>query len=202
MAFTWDSQRGVYLDNGRPVPAATVRAAVQAVVEDTADRLQILTERRLAGQLDTLGWRTAMRTELRTGYGVAASLAAGGVDQLGPSERGVLGGLLRAQYSWLDQFALDLSTGRVDGPAALARARLYAGGSHSAFEHFGRRGAINRGHDQERNLLGSADHCEQCRGLTDRRWVPIGSLPLPGSRTCMGNCRCSIQTRAGAEVAA
>jgi hypothetical protein len=204
MPHLWDEALGRYRDGatGELISHDVLRAAVRRITEDTADRLHILTERRLAGPLDTLGWRTAMRAELRTGYGVAASLAAGGVDQLGPSERGVLGGLLRNQYSWLDQFSLDLSTGRVEGPAALARARLYAGGAHSTYEHFGRRGAINRGHDRERNVLGAADHCEECRGLAARQWVIIGSLPLPGSRSCQGNCRCSIETRAGAEVAA
>jgi hypothetical protein len=37
MPFVYDSQRGVYLDGGQPVPAATVRAAVQHVVDGVSD---------------------------------------------------------------------------------------------------------------------------------------------------------------------
>jgi hypothetical protein len=204
MAYTWDGRRGRYLDDGDLVPADAVRAALRTVVTDSADRLAVLAERFRDGRLDVIAWREAVRQELRTSYGVAASLAQGGVRQMGPSERGVLSGVLREQYGWLDQFALDATTGRVDpqSDAFLARARLYAGQAHQTYEVFARRGAEGRGHTQERNVLGTADHCAECQALTARGWVPLGSLPLPGSRTCLGNCACTLETGAGAEVAA
>lgn len=209
MPFTWSPERGVYLDgDGQPVAASALRAALRTVVDDASDRLGLLAERLQAGRLDTVAWREAVRRELRTSYGVAASLANGGVRQMTPADRGVLSGLLRTQYNYLDLFSLDLAQGRVDAAsdAFRARARQYAGQATNAYETFKRRGAAGRGHDEERNVLGAADHCDECAALSDRDWVPLGALPLPGARVCLGNCACEIETRrapvAAAEAAA
>jgi hypothetical protein len=50
--------------------------------------------------------------------------------------------------------------------------------------------------EEERNVLGAADrHCAQCVECSDRGWVVIGTLPQPGSRTCMSNCKCRMEYR-------
>lgn len=52
---------------------------------------------------------------------------------------------------------------------------------------------------RERNILGEAEqHCHNskhlpgCVELTERKWQPIGTLPLPGRRTCSYQCKCRI----------
>lgn len=196
MPNLWSAETGRYLrPNGTPIPDAEVRAGLRQIVSDSADRLQVLTERFQAGRLDLVGWREAMRAELRTSVGTAASLANGGLQQMGPSQRGVLSGLLRQQYGYLDVFSLDMSQGRVTDAQMLARARQYAGAATPAFETFRRRGAQGRGHTEEANQLGAADHCPDCLAETARGFVPLGSLSLPGTRQCLGNCSCSITTR-------
>jgi hypothetical protein len=197
--YEWDPDAGRYRDpDGKLVPTRVIRQAVQATVADTGDRLQVLAERYRDGRLDVLQWREAVRKELRTGYGVAASLAQGGVGQMDPPARGVLSGLLRRQYTFVDLFALDLQQGRIDpaSDAFLARARQYAGGAHTTYQAFTRRGASTRGHDEERNVLEpGATHCAGCQAAADQGWVPLGTLPLPGDRDCVSNCRCELETR-------
>jgi hypothetical protein len=206
MAYIWDATTGRYLDaDGDPVPARALRAAVRTVVDDSADRLGILAERFAAGRLDLVGWRDAVRQELRTSYGVAASLAQGGVAQMDSSARGFLGSQLREAYQFLDVFSLDVSQGRVDlaSDAFRARAQMYAGGAHTTFYAFQERAASARGYQRERNVLeGGSAHCAGCEAEAARGWVPVGTLSIPGSRDCVSNCRCEIQYGVGAEVAA
>jgi hypothetical protein len=204
MAYTYDPRRGVYLDDGAPIAASAVRDALRQVVADSADRLQILAERRAAGRLETPAWRDAARRELRTSYVLAAGLAAGGGTQLGPAERGLLGATLREAYGHLDGLTLDWAQGRLSEPQLIARSRMYAGGAHSAYEQVSQRGAQSRGSDRVRNVLGAVatEHCAECPALAARGWVPLGAMPLPGRRACLTGCRCTLEYTTAAALAA
>ena len=195
--FVWDAALGRYREPplGRLVSEARIQGALRTVIQDSGERLAQLTAQQFQGARDLLEWRIAMARELRTSYGVASSLASGGLAQMGPRERGLLGATLRHQGDFLSRFALDLAQGRLTEAEALARARLYAGGAHSAYEAFRRRDAERRGHSQERNILGSGESCEQCRAESAKEWQPLGVLSLPGTRTCKSNCRCRLVTR-------
>lgn len=87
----------------------------------------------------------------------------------------------------------------------VARASLYAAASQSTFEDAKREShrAARDGKGRalflfERNILGEAQHCsngeftEGCIEVTRAGWSPIGTLPLPGLRTCGPNCACEL----------
>jgi hypothetical protein len=89
----------------------------------------------------------------------------------------------------------------------VARAGSYANGSHTVYEEARRSSHGRARHPDgslvyllERNRLDDkAMHCASevftagCPELTELGWVPIGSLPPPGTRTCRGQCRCSLE---------
>jgi hypothetical protein len=77
------------------------------------------------------------------------------------------------------------------GKAAMGRA---------TFETVRARDDVARGADEERNVLAPAEHCDQCRSLAALEWVPIGTLPPIGARTCGSNDRCSIRRRGNREI--
>lgn len=196
LPLVWVAARGVYVDaTGREVPRAVVRQVLGTALADSADRLGILAERWRDDALDTPAWRTAANQELRTGYGLAAALAAGGVAAL-------LAGAgldrLQAQLHTAEGYLQDLGTARAAGEVSDAqlaqRAPMYAGGMWSVFEEVTRVAAADRGQVYERNVLEEgAAHCEQCLELTDAGWQPVGSLDLPGARLCLSNCRCTLE---------
>lgn len=199
--FRYDPARGVYLDaRGAPVPAQAIRASLEALVQDSADRLGVLAERFSGGQLGVLDWRIAARAELRTAYGTAASLAQGGLAQMDASARGFLGSQLRTAYGHLDGFALDLLGAGLSPAEIAARLEMYAGGAHATYEAVRARGAPGRGETHERNVLGAADHCDGCLSETARGWVARGELRPIGSRQCLSRCRCWVDRRAAVAV--
>lgn len=174
---------------------AEIRASVEHIVSAAEDSLMVLTKRRLTGEIDTLAWRSAVQAELRSAHMAATALAHGGLGNLTAAERGWAGSRLRSEYSHLASFGLDLATGDLSDAQVLARAQLYAHSVYGTHEEARRRVAKGQGFDQERNILGAAQHCTQCPGMTAKGWVPMGTLPAPGSRACLGRCRCRLEYR-------
>jgi hypothetical protein len=194
--WTFDPTTGRYADGrGALVPAARVTAALDRVIADTQGQLAVLGQRRAEG-MNTAEWRLAVQGVLKQGHVTAGALAHGGLDQLDPSTRGFIGARLRTQYGHLSGLALDTAPGDFDG-AAMARLAQYGSGAvRGTYSGVTRRDAEGRGEDEERNVLGGANNCEECPALSDQGWVPLGSLPEIGSRVCHGNCACAIETRA------
>jgi hypothetical protein len=53
--------------------------------------------------------------------------------------------------------------------------------------------------DEERRVLGVADHCPGCLEQAGLGWQPIGTLDEIGTEECGNNCRCEYEYRKGGE---
>ena len=137
-----------------------------------------------------------MADEMKMLHTGAAAVGRGGWTQMSQADWGWTGQRLRAQYGYLRNFANDIATGHqpMDGRLT-ARAQMYAEAARATQREMIRRTAISIGRQDERNHLGAADHCGGCVEATARGWVPIGTLPAVGSRTCRSRCHCWIETR-------
>jgi hypothetical protein len=172
---------------------------LDALVTLTQEHLAVLGQRRAEG-MATADWRLAVQGVLKDSHITAAALARGGFDNLDRSTLGFVGSRLREQYGFLSGLALDTRPGDFDG-RALARLAQYGNGAVR-----GTASAIQRRdagpEAEERNVLGGSQNCDECPGLSEQGWVPIGTLPEVGTRTCLGNCNCTIETRVavGAEA--
>jgi hypothetical protein len=100
---------------------------------------------------------------------------------------------LLTQYDYLKDFARKVKKGEYSRLQVVLYAQQYIGTATTSYEQGRRNTAKQAGFTQERNILGLADHCDQCRDLAGRGWVPIGTLPPPGTRECLGNCRCHLE---------
>lgn len=162
------------------------------LVTATQSRLAVLGQRRAEG-MTTAEWRLAVQGALKDSHIAAAALARGGWENLDKSTLGFVGSRLRSEYAHLSGLALDTRPGDFDG-RALARLAQYGGGAVRGTESAVRRRDAGA-EAEERNVLGSSNSCEECPGLSDLGWQPIGTLPEIGSRECRGNCSCTIEVR-------
>jgi hypothetical protein len=102
----------------------------------------------------------------------------------------------------LYDFARDATAADATEDQVIYRSGLYAAASNGTFEDVKReshRGVVDdKGRLKylfERNMLGSEDPClpgpftDGCGELTRAGWVPIGSMSLPGTRSCKMSCR-------------
>lgn len=200
--YTWDSVLQRYRDRrGRIVARDQVRRAIDVTLDATERRARSLTEALRAGSLSLAEWETEMRALVKDVHLYSAAAVRGGWDRMTAGDYGRVGQLIRAQYGRLDAFATGLATGRIplDG-RAIVRAIMYAQagrGTHEAFANSDakKEAAAQGGRLECRNVLGDAQHCDECPALTRLGWVPVEQMPLPGHRTCLTRCHCKLNRR-------
>lgn len=182
---------------GRYVPDADIRNAVEQVAQRASDAMARLTERLHAGDLSVDAWRGEMAAQIKLAHLSIGMVGHGGRAAMDPSKFGYLGSVIKGEYAYLNTFADAIANGTARSDRQIvARARLYAETARLTFEHVRDRDAMVAGLDQERNVMGGAEHCAECPSLSALGWVPAGTLPPVGARSCRMRCRCSIARRA------
>jgi hypothetical protein len=202
--FGWSEESGRYRDlsTGRFVPFVDVRNALELIIDASGARMNLLTDQLIAEQISLAEWQIGMMEEIKTAHTAAAAAARGGWAQMSQADWGATGRLIRDQYDFLRNFAGEIASGkqRLDGTARV-RTQLYAQAPRGTFEEMRRRyERLMNGMEEERRMLGEADHCssdddpsgerEGCLELAALRWQPIGSLPRIGDSVCIVNCHC------------
>jgi hypothetical protein len=217
--YRFDPQRQLYVrtDTDRVIPAAELkRVSVTYSLGIARDVLEPDAMEMAQHQNAIERWVEDMAGDVRSLAVGEAALALGGFDRIGNDAISRLIGAddeapgLKFTLSKLAGFAADIEAhaSRADSPAAIVnRAGLYARAQNAVFEdqrrqsHMDVRDGSGRAlHLYERNILGNTeDHCvrgkftQACVDVTAAGWQPIGSLPLPGLRTCGGNCLCHME---------
>lgn len=203
--FGWNARarRYVELRSGQFVPQQAVADALDTVIQRASQNMRGLSVQLQGGQISLVEWQQGMAANVKLIHTASAATAAGGWAQMRPADWGWVGQRLRAQYSFLRNFALDVATGKqqLDG-RFLRRAEMYAEAGRGTHRELDRRLAHEAGQDEERNILGAADHCNGCLDATRRGWVPIGTLPAVGARDCLTRCHCTLEYRTAEEAAA
>lgn len=198
MSFTFDARLGRYrdADSGRLVSEAAVRLAIDAVADAASDHLADLTERMLRGDLKLADWQRSVMATIKTAHVAAGVAAQGGKAQMEPTHYGFLGSEIRRQYAYLRDLANGIAAGDIplDG-RLVARAGMYGQHVRVTYEAVRAKDARSRDYIEERNVLHSQESCRECSGLSSQGYVPLGTLPPIGSRSCLSRCRCQIQRR-------
>lgn len=185
------------------MPDAAIRRALEQVITGSAQTMRTLSQSLLDGSLPLASWQSQMMHEIKAGHLVAATLATGGWAQMDQSDFGFTGQRIRTQYVYLRSFAADVASGKQPWNGTIAaRAELYAHASRQTHRAAVERVALKRDEELERNVLGIADHCAGCLAATAQGWVPVGTLPPPGTRNCLSRCRCWIEYRVRASAMA
>lgn len=195
--YTYDPSIARYrAPNGRMVPRAEVRRAIDAEIRSLDGEARALADSYRKGEISLGRWEREMRVLVKDTHLLNAAAAKGGWDRLTQADYGRVGRIVRDEYNHLDGFAGELSAGfqKADG-TMLSRAQLYTRGGRTTYEAIARAVAQDAGYTEERSALHPADHCDLCVSEAARGWVPIGELIPIGSRTCRGNDRCSADYR-------
>ena len=188
--YRWNKAAQRYTVNGRFVSGAEVRQAVAQVMERGRAQIRILGRQLAAGQISVAHFQREMMEKLKTLHIVSAAAARGGLGQLSATEYGRIGARLRDNYRRLDRFAGAVADGRMSPRQIIARADMYAGNARQAFENEKRISVTEAGYEQERRILGAAEHCPDCIRAAALGWQTIGTLPPIGATRCISNCRC------------
>jgi len=192
--YAWSRKQGRYqYRNGRPVQQDTLSGWVGAAIESSQGRIAELTERRVAGTINTAEWTIGMREELRAGHRMMAHLAHG--PELSKQQLGRLGAVMRAQYKYLNAFSAGIDSGDVPlSGAMVSRAKMYTEALWATWQNEGTAAQARRGKTKIINILNpSAEHCAGCLAESARGWVDIGKEVPIGARDCRVRDRCHFE---------
>lgn len=199
--WTYDSNLGRYRrPSGQFMSQKAVMALIDGRIDNLGQNLRRFTQMLADGNITIDQWQGSIREALKAAHIQATVLGHGGKDGMGSAEYGRIGQRLRAEYSYLQNFAGDILAGRVSTPMALARVQLYAESVRSSYWEGASLRQAKQGYSLMRRILDpQAEHCDDCLRYAGAGLVVLGSLPMPGQRcACRARCRCSVEYKRNA----
>jgi hypothetical protein len=206
--WTWNEDLGQYTSGNLILSSGDIQdVVVNDWIDDNIFVVLQITQLMANGEMTIQEWQDRMVAEIRNAYAEQAILAAGGRAQMTQQFWGAVGGLLRVQYRFLENFAQEIRAGHLSAGQIGARITMYINSARSAFWRI--RDFIEKikGNDQERWIpVGDDKTCGPCAEAGEAGWQPIGTFAQPGSGTvrrepgttqCEGltNCRCTKEYR-------
>jgi len=144
-----------------------------------------------------------MAASVKSLHAGRAAQGAGGFANMTQADHGRVGGLLKTQYRYLNNFATqvaadpDLVLGAAGRQDFDSRVSLYGDAGVHTYEAVRLQGDLDAGLKWEYNILEpGAVHCHGkpagCIEQSGRGVVKAGVLVAIGRRLCLGRCRCHI----------
>lgn len=197
--YVWDERTGKYASasTGRFVKFSRVRDSLDQVALRSQANMRGLSEQLLSGNMSLAEWQARMAQEIKTLHTASAAAANGGWAQMSKSDWGSAGAKIKRQYQYLQNFANEIASGKqpLNG-RLLVRSDLYGKAGRGTYEDMRRRYQEQSNlMDEERRVLGEAEHCPDCLDYAGEGWQPIGSLPRIGESVCRTNCACTFEYR-------
>lgn len=201
--YLWDPQelRYRYRDGGGLVSHAQVELALDEALATHQAAARSLSLNLRDRTVSLKEWQAGMRDVIRDVQLLGVATAKGGLGQLTDEDQKFAAELIRQQIDYLLRFARQIKSGkqRLDG-RLIDRAGMYASAGRIAYwrtqAEMQFQAAGQAGYDlAEHNVLGPAEHCDECLEQTALGWVPIGTLIPVGERRCLSKCKCGIRYR-------
>ena len=194
--FTYDkrSQRYRYTSgsrNGQFVSQSKIHQLIERRIEDVKTDIGTITELLLDDRISLATWEETIAYALKIGHTQSYIIGRGGSPQLTQADYGRIGQQLRTQYTYLRRFSEEIAKGKLTKQQIRSRIKQYTGAFHTAYESG--RTEIHRLSNArwERRVRSASESCPDCVRYESQGWVPLGTLPPPGSSSqCRVNCRC------------
>lgn len=197
--YEWNAAAHRYVDSvtGRFISNVAIRESLENVMDLSALRMNNVTQKLIDGSASLASWQSEMMQQIKLAHTAAGALAQGGFAQMGSSEWGAVGQLIRTQYDYLRNFSQEIADGKqaLDG-RALVRSDMYGDSANNTYEAMRQRVMIIDGYEEEKYILeDTISACDGCIERAKEGWQPIGTLEPIGSQECMTRDRCDVVYR-------
>lgn len=155
------------LKSGRGITRKSIESARDEFLNRLSGEIDALNAKLVTGQVTIQDWVTQMRANIRQAYISEYVFARGGINMMSQEDWGRIGGILREQYSYLDNFAREIADGKLTPAQIQMRARMYIQSATEAFE----------------------------RGKAAARGLSLPAYPGDGKTQCGVNCKCNWSIR-------
>ena len=217
--YTYDPEKEQYAQVGggrkgsRVMTRDNIRTGVRRVSTYTRNEMRKTTAQLLAGTIILAVWYDRTRDLIRSLSNTIWLTSIGGLlfdDNTARNLFYVV--MMLPQYDYLDNFALQLSTGvQPLSGRALARAGQYGEWGNGFYENLYLKRALSNGYNEGRRVLGdNENHCHTgqdtffrfgrpgCIELARIGWRPLFEVTPIGDAQCYDNCHCRIEVRRSA----
>jgi hypothetical protein len=191
-----------FTESGRRRTRAEVRGFIDQLtdkVKRQAKRLAVMAHN---GTITQAEFEASMRTLLRSGHVIAASVGRGGRVRMTAKDWGRVGAKIKWQYKFLAKFARKIGTDAISGAASSNRVQLYADALHiSYYRAFYSEMAESPkdkpiGKDGKELMVklmqNSKEGCEDCEADAAMGWMRLDEMGLLGTRICGDFCKCDL----------
>ena len=198
--WAWDQAVRRYrdLDTGRYLPREAILGYVQRSLDASGNAMDDLAGFIGQQQLSPADFGLLAKEELKQEYIRQYLLGIGGREQMKPADWGSVGGMLKEQYRYFNDFLREVEAGNLSEAQIRSRLRMYTNSAREAYERAHMKNAKALGMDEEQWILDAeAEHCDDCVMYAGMGWQPIGTFPQPGdgSTQCLTNCACGKSYR-------
>jgi hypothetical protein len=162
-----------------------------------------ITQQLVNGEISQDQWYRAMRKAMKDQYRASWIASIGGIENYNRGEAARMGWAVRPQYRWLDNFLLEIQSGKqpLNG-FAIRRAGMYARAGNVIYQNNLVRIAEQNGKREVRRVLGENEsHCHEtldrpgCVELAAKGFVPMPQFVPLGDAACYSHCLCSVEFR-------
>jgi hypothetical protein len=123
-----------YANSGRLVRDARIVQLRHDFTAAQKDYSDLITHRLIKGDMTVRRWETEARARIKATYVATYMLGRGGKSQMTQSDYGRLGQMLRTQYEYLRDFAVQVKAGELSEAQILARLPMYFESATYAYE--------------------------------------------------------------------
>jgi hypothetical protein len=195
--YTWDRRAQRYRSaSGTFVSARTVRQALDDALRSIRREMRATAQSMRRGEISVGQWRVAMEEAIKDVHLFSAALAKGGWGQMTQADYGRVGRVVRRQYGYLEDFALEVADGAIplDG-RVLNRVEMYFEAGRGTFHKTQDREVGDDEFDEERSIRHASDSCDDCLAEEGKGWQPRGEMIPIGERQCLSRCKCTKEYR-------
>jgi hypothetical protein len=202
MAWRWVERVWEYIESitDRILSVFNTNALVDRIVDRGIDDIESLTDAISRGDITVDGWHGSMRERIKQLYEQLTDLGAGGHDKVTDAQWSDATRRLFEQYKFLDNFARQITEGKLTKGQIERRSKMYVNSSRQTYWSIRNDKAKARFTREKWNAIGDDNTCGPCADADAMGWQPLGTFAEPasgivvvGETFCEGltACRCT-----------
>lgn len=194
--YKWESSVRRYRDRstGRFLSRKAIADLTVLRISQITQDLHKLSDSLLSQEITLKQWQEQFANQLKILHTQQFLLGVGGESEIKEFDFKTISDELVNQFQYLQNFASDLTKGKVSQAQFKNRVGMYAKASKVSFFAGEVAAARNSGLDGAIRILGDAEHCIDCPKYAALGAVRLSEIVLPQQRCeCRVNCKCSLQ---------
>jgi hypothetical protein len=193
--YKWESSVRRYRDrsSGRFLSRKTVADLTTLQITQVTQDLYKLGESLLSNEISLKQWQEQFANQLKILHTQQFLLGVGGDSQIVDDDFKTISDKLINQYEYLQNFATDLTLGKVSPAQFKNRTRMYATASKISFFAGEIAAARNSGFNAASRVLADSEHCQDCIKYAALGAVKLEDVILPKTFClCLTECKCTL----------